>query len=175
MGSETYFPGANDNASGTTMLISLAHYFKENRPDVNVAFIAFAGEEAGLLGSKYFVDHPSIPLNDIQFVLNLDIMGSGEEGITVVNATLHPEAFSTLTNINTVGNYLKAIKSRGPAANSDHYWFTQKKVPAFFIYTIGTNKHYHDVFDTYNELTFSTFNSLKAMLIDFSKTYLFKL
>ena len=175
MGSETYFPGANDNASGTTMLISLAHYFKENRPDVNVAFIAFAGEEAGLLGSKYFVDHPLIPLNDIQFVLNLDIMGSGEEGITVVNATLHPEAFSTLTNINTVGNYIKAIKSRGPAANSDHYWFTQKKVPAFFIYTMGTNKHYHDVFDTYDELTFSTFNSLKTMLIDFSKAYLFKL
>jgi hypothetical protein len=93
----------------------------------------------------------------------------------VVNATLHPEAFTTLTNINTVGNYLKSIKSRGPAANSDHYWFTQKKIPAFFIYTMGTNKHYHDVFDTYDELTFSTFNSLKAMLIDFSKAYLFKL
>lgn len=175
MGNDTYFPGANDNASGTTMLYSLASYFSENRPDVNVVFIAFAGEEAGLLGSKYFTEHPLIPLKNIQFVVNLDIMGSGEDGITAVNATLHPEAFSALTDLNQKGNYLKAIKSRGPAANSDHYWFTQHKVPAFFLYTMGTNKNYHDVFDSYDKLTFSTFNSLKELLISFSTSYLFRL
>ena len=175
MGNETYFPGANDNASGTTMLFSLASYFSENRPDVNIVYIAFAGEEAGLLGSKYFTDHPLIPLKNILFVVNLDIMGSGEDGITAVNATLHPEAFSALTELNQKGNYLKAIKSRGPAANSDHYWFSQHKVPAFFLYTMGTNKNYHDIFDTYDKLTFSTFNSLKELLIAFSKSYLFTL
>jgi hypothetical protein len=94
-------------------------------------------------------------------------MGSGEEGITVVNATLHPEKFATLNQLNAQGQYLKTIKSRGPAANSDHYWFTQKNVPAFFIYTMGENKHYHDVFDTYEALSFSTFNALKQLLIQF--------
>jgi hypothetical protein len=96
MGQATYFPGGNDNASGTTMLVSLAKYFKEHKPDVNILFVEFAGEEAGLVGSNYFVEHPLLPLNTIQFVLYLDIMGSGEEGITVVNATLHPEKFATL-------------------------------------------------------------------------------
>ena len=170
MGQATYFPGGNDNASGTTMLVSLAKYFKEHKPDFNILFVAFAGEEAGLVGSNFFVEHPLIPLNTIQFVLNLDIMGSGEEGITVVNATLHPEKFATLNQLNAQGQYLKTIKSRGPAANSDHYWFTQKNVPAFFIYTMGENKHYHDVFDTYEALSFSTFNALKQLLIQFCLT-----
>ena len=170
MGQATLFPGGNDNASGTAMLFSLANYFKEHKPDINILFIAFAAEEAGLIGSNYFVEHPLLPLNTIQFVLNLDIMGSGEEGITVVNATLHPEQFATLNRLNSNGNYLKTVKSRGPAANSDHYWFTQKNVPAFFIYTMGENKHYHDVFDTYDALSFSTFDALKQLLIQFSSS-----
>jgi hypothetical protein len=55
LGKDTYFPGANDNASGTAMLVTLANHFRENRIDCNLLFIAFAGEEAGLIGSKYFV------------------------------------------------------------------------------------------------------------------------
>ena len=74
MGTEAFFPGANDNASGTAMLISMADYFKENPLDFNILFVAFAGEEAGLLGSKYFVENNSMNLKDIEFLLNLDIM-----------------------------------------------------------------------------------------------------
>lgn len=58
MGKDIYFPGANDNASGTAMMIAMAKHFKENPTDYNIVFIAFAGEEAGLVGSHYFVDHP---------------------------------------------------------------------------------------------------------------------
>ena len=88
MGKDTYFPGANDNASGTAMLFSIAKYFKENPSEFNIMFIAFAGEEAGLVGSKYFVEHPIVKLKKIKFVINLDIMGSGEAGVTVVNGSL---------------------------------------------------------------------------------------
>ena len=171
MGTETYFPGANDNASGTAMLLSMAAYFKENRPKYNVLFIAFAGEEAGLLGSNYFVENPTYKLKNMSFLLNLDIMGSGEEGVTVVNATLFEKEFSLLQQINAEKNLLTQIKSRGPAANSDHYWFTEKGVPAFFIYTMGPNKHYHDVFDTFEELSFVEYEDITTLLVEFGNRF----
>jgi hypothetical protein len=167
MGELTYFPGANDNASGTAMLLTLAKYFKEHPVNVNILFIAFAGEEAGLLGSEHFVNHPTYPLKKMNFLVNLDIMGSGEEGITVVNATLFNEQFKLLQEINTEKGLLTQVKSRGPAQNSDHYWFTEKGVPAFFIYTMGSNKNYHDVFDTYENLTFSEYNDITTLLSEF--------
>ena len=167
MGELTYFPGANDNASGTAMLITLAKYFKEHPVNVNILFIAFAGEEAGLLGSEHFVNHPTFPLKKMNFLVNLDIMGSGEEGITVVNATLFDSQFKLLREINTEKGFVTQVKSRGPAQNSDHYWFTEKGVPAFFIYTMGSNKNYHDVFDTYENLTFSEYNDITSLLSEF--------
>ena len=169
MGEETYFPGANDNASGTAMLLSMANYFKKNPINRSIVFIAFAGEEAGLVGSKYFVQNPLVKLKKISFVLNLDIMGSGEEGITVVNATLFDSEFKELQQINQEQKLISHIKSRGPAANSDHYWFTQMNVPAFFIYTMGPNKNYHDIFDTYANLSFVEYQDLVALLCAFTK------
>jgi aminopeptidase YwaD len=167
MGANTYFPGANDNASGVAMLLELARYYSKNPTKYNIVFIAFAGEEAGLLGSSYFVQYPLLKLEDIHFLINLDIMGSGEEGITVVNATLHPEKFEELSTINKQFNYLPIIKQRGKAANSDHYWFSERGVPAFFIYTMGPNKNYHDVFDTYENLSFSKFIPISELLKKF--------
>lgn len=167
MGTDTYFPGANDNASGTAMLVTMANYFKENPSDYNILFIAFAGEEAGLVGSKYFVENTPIKLKKIRFLLNLDIMGSGEDGITAVNSTLYEEEFQLLNEINDEQQFLKRIKKRGPTANSDHYWFTEKGVPAFFIYTMGPNKNYHDVFDTYDELSFVEYDDITKLLVTF--------
>ena len=100
-------------------------------------------------------------------MLNLDIMGSGEEGITVVNSTLFPKEFDLLKSINAKKRLLKEIKPRGPAANSDHYYFTEAGVPAFFIYTMGPNKHYHDVEDRYEALSFEAFDSLNRLLLAF--------
>lgn len=169
MGKDTYFPGANDNATGTSMLLAMARYFKENQSKYNIVFIAFGGEEAGLLGSKYYTENPLFPLKKIKFLANLDIMGSGEDGITVVNATLFEKQFKLLQTINNEHQLLKQIKRRGPAANSDHYWFTQKGVPSFFIYTMGYNNHYHDVFDKYSELSFSEYEDITKLLIEFLK------
>jgi len=171
MGSQTYFPGANDNASGVAMLLELAKYFKENPLDYNVMIIAFAGEEVGLLGSEYFVRYPWIDLKNIKFLVNLDIMGSGEEGITVVNGTKYTKEFNRLVKVNEEKKGLSLIKPRGEAANSDHYWFSKMNVPAFFIYTMGPNKNYHDVFDTYENLSFAKFNDIKDLLINFVRTF----
>ena len=100
-------------------------------------------------------------------MVNLDIMGSGEEGITAVNATLHKKEFKKLQKLNAKYDLLTVVKPRGPAANSDHYWFTNRNVPAFFIYTMGPNKHYHDVFDTYAELSFSEYEDITELLVRF--------
>lgn len=167
MGSDTYFPGGNDNASGTAMLLTMAKYFTENPSNYNILFIAFAGEEAGLLGSKYFVENTPIKLKKIRFLLNLDIMGSGEEGITAVNATLFEDEYNLLSEINEELGLLAKVKRRGPTQNSDHYWFTEEGVPAFFIYTMGTNKNYHDIHDTYENLTFSEYEDITKLLVTF--------
>jgi hypothetical protein len=172
MGKETYFPGANDNASGVGMLLYLAQELSLKRDtNFNYVFIAFGAEEAGLVGSHYFVEHPLFDLKKIRFLLNTDIMGSGEEGITVVNATLFKPEFDRLTELNQEGNNLPQVKSRGPAANSDHYFFTEKGVPAFFIYTMGPNKHYHDIEDKAEALSYAAFEPLAQLLLGFMKSF----
>jgi len=172
MGKSTYFPGANDNASGVGMLLYMAQELSLKRDsNFNYVFIAFGAEEAGLVGSHYFVAHPLFDLKQIRFLLNTDIMGSGEEGITVVNATLFKPEFEKLTQINSTGNYLTQVKSRGPAANSDHYFFTEKGVPAFFVYTMGPNKHYHDIEDKAEELSYAAFEPLAELLLQFMRSF----
>jgi aminopeptidase YwaD len=168
MGSNTYFPGANDNASGISMLLGLAKYYAAHPQPYTMAFMCFAGEEAGILGSKYFTEHPLLLLSSIKFLINTDLAGTGIEGITVVNATLHPKEFELLKEVNAKGNYLVKVNSRGKAANSDHYWFTEKGVPAFFIYTMGGIKAYHDVFDVSKTLPLNEYSDLFKLIIGFN-------
>jgi hypothetical protein len=169
MGKSTYFPGANDNASGISLLLSLAKYYVENPPAYSVAFICFAGEEAGLIGSKYFTETPLIPLKQIRFLINVDLVGTGDEGITVVNATEFPKEYALLNKVNDKGKYLVKINARGKAANSDHYWFTEKGVPAFFMYTLGGIAAYHDVFDKSMTLPLNEYNDLFTLVVKFNE------
>ena len=170
MGKKVFFPGANDNAAGTTMLIDLAYYFAKNPLKYDIIFIAFAGEEAGLIGSKYNSEHPFSDLDKIKFLFNLDLVGTGEEGATVVNATEYTDQFKLLTNINNEQHYLPKISARGSAANSDHFWYHQKGVPSFFLYTQGGPKAYHDVNDIAKNLPLSHYQAVKQLLIDFYKS-----
>ncbi|UYZ57811.1 M28 family metallopeptidase [Hymenobacter latericus] len=167
MGKRAYFPGANDNASGTAMLLELAAYYTEHRPRYSVAFLAFGAEEAGLVGSRYFVQQPLVPLSRIRFLLNLDLEGTGQAGATVVNARLHEPEYQTLVRLNQQGNHLPALAPRGPAANSDHYPFSEAGVPAFFVYLRGTPTHYHDVHDRAETLPLSGFAGLFKLATTF--------
>lgn len=168
MGADTYFPGANDNASGVSQVLSLAKYYAKHPQKYSMAFICFSGEEAGLLGSGYFAGHPLIPLSNIRFLINLDLEGTGEEGITVVNATIHSKEFEMLKTCNANGHYLVKVYSRGKAPNSDHYPFTEKGVPAFYMYTMGGIKAYHDVYDISKTLPLNEYNHLFKLLVDFN-------
>ncbi|MNK10031.1 Aminopeptidase YwaD precursor [compost metagenome] len=168
MGSKTYFPGANDNASGVAMLLNLAKYYAANPSKYSIVFIAFAAEEAGLLGSKYFTENPLFPLQNIRFLWNLDLLGNGDAGATVVNATIHPQEFALLNKINDRQKYLPKINPRGKAANSDHHFFTEKGVPAFFLYTQGGVSAYHDVDDIAKTLPLTAFENLFRLFIEFN-------
>ena len=170
MGKDTYFPGANDNGSGISFLLSLAKYYAKNPQKYTIAFICFAGEEAGILGSKYFTENPLIPLSNIRFLINVDMVGTGETGATVVNATQYPKEFEALKKINEEGKFLVKINPRGKAANSDHYFFTEKGVPAFFLYTQGGITAYHDVFDKAETLPFTVYENLFKLFVGFNKT-----
>ena len=169
MGNDTYFPGANDNAAGVATLLSLARYYAANPQPYSVGFICFAGEEAGLLGSRYFVENPLVPLSKIKFLINLDLVGTGESGMTVVNASVYPKAFADLNAINNEHHYITRINPRGKAANSDHYFFTESGVPAFFIYTQGGPSAYHDVFDIAKNLPLTEYNDLFKLIVGFNK------
>ena len=167
MGKDTYFPGANDNASGTALLLGLANYFVHHPQPYTIAFISFTGEEAGLIGSKYFVEHPLVPLNKIKFLFNLDLEGTGVEGATVVNSAIYKKEYSLLKQINDQYKLLPVINERGKAANSDHYWFSEHGVPSFLSYTLGGIKAYHDVFDIAATLPMDHYESLLKLLEEF--------
>jgi hypothetical protein len=168
MGKQTYFPGANDNASGISLLLNLAHYYASNPQRYSIGFICFAGEEAGLIGSKYFTENPLIPLKNIRFLTNTDLAGTGEEGITVVNASEFPKEFAWLNEVNNENKLLAKINARGKAANSDHYFFTEKGVPAFFFYTLGGISAYHDVFDKAETLPLNEHEDLFKLVVGFN-------
>jgi len=168
LGRDTYFPGANDNASGVSLLLNLAHYYAKNPQRYSIGFILFAGEEAGLIGSKYYTENPLLPLKKIRFLINTDLAGTGEEGITVVNATEFPKEFAMMNAVNDESKLLVKINSRGKAANSDHYFFTEKGVPAFFFYTLGGIKAYHDVFDKAATLPLNEHEDLFKLVVKFN-------
>ena len=169
MGPHVYFPGANDNASGVALLLELAaHYARpENRPAYSVVFLLFGAEEAGLVGSEYFVKYPLVPLKRIKFLMNLDLLGTGEKGATVVNGRVFESAYQRLTVLNDAHHYLPALGARGRAANSDHFPFSEAGVPAFFLYTRGGSAAYHDVNDRPKALSLIGFAGAYGLVRDF--------
>lgn len=169
LGKKTYFPGANDNASGVSVLLNLIKHYTKYPPKYKIVFIFFAGEEAGLIGSKYFVENKTLDLKKIKFLINLDLLGTGDDGIMVTNGYVYEKEFNLLDQINKESNLVKEIKRRGKARNSDHYWFTEAGVPSFFIYTLGGIKAYHDIYDIEKTLPLTDYMDVIKLLTEFSK------
>lgn len=165
------FPGANDNASGIAMMLDLASNIVKNPLDFSVLFIAFAGEEAGLLGSYFYTENALVPLNKMALLINLDLMATGDKGLTAVNATEFPAEFKLLQNVNDQGSYLPTINPRGKAANSDHYYFTEAGVKSFFFYLMGDYHFYHDIDDKASAVTLSKYNEAYQLVYEFANAY----
>ena len=166
---DAIFYGGNDNASGTSLVLALAEHYAQpgNRPDYTMVFIAYGAEEAGLHGSKYYVNNPRKPLENTVFVLNMDLMANGDKGITAVAGYDFPDQLEMLKSVNEEINAVPKIQPRGNRANSDHYWFTQKGVPAIFIFTMGGPPHYHDIYDNYENMQFSRYYEIYQLFVGF--------
>ncbi len=171
LGKNAVFTGAHDNASGVAMLLDFAKELSNRKckPKYSIAFIFFSGEELGLLGSYYYVYHPLFPLNKIKFLINLDLMGTGDEGVQVVNSTIYKKQYQMLQNINNKYHLLPQIKKRGAARNSDHYPFYEKGVPDFFFYTLGKYKQIHNIYDTRENIPLSAYNNVYRLIDNFIK------
>ena len=168
LGKKTFFPGANDNASGVAMMLNLArHYSFNETPEFNTLFVAFGAEEVGLVGSQYYVGRPIYPLNKIKFLINLDLVGTGDDGATVVNGTIFNKEFNLLVSLNSQMKLLPELKSRGAECNSDHCPFFNENVPCFFIYTLGGTQAYHDIYDIHKTLPLTRFVELQHLVTAF--------
>ena len=147
--------GADDNASGTAALLELAHLIKNNKikEDNNFLFIAFSAEEKGLLGSKYYVMNPSLNLNEINYVLNMDMLGRMEPGMALTIEGLGSSLIweSSLKEIECDAFPLTLKKrENGP---SDHAPFYQAGIPSLHFWT-GKHDDYHKPSDDAEKINF---------------------
>lgn len=126
------YPGANDNASGVAVLLELARLTVQARPRRSVAFIAFSGEEAGLLGSKYFVQNPLVPLNNIVALVNLDTVGNGEAADFIYWSADQLPWQATIEEAARHVGIRVAHQSPG-SHSSDHQPFVGQGVPAITV------------------------------------------
>ncbi len=172
IGPDFYFPGANDNASGVALTLALARYFKENPLNKTIVFIEFTAEEQGLQGSRFFVENPLFPLEEIRFLINLDMVASGSRGIMVVGGSDFEPEFELLQNVNDrLG--LGRLGKRPNAPNSDHYFFLQAGVRGFFLYTDKGAQPYHHPNDLPSTLEWddfmNTYELVKNFLIELDR------
>jgi hypothetical protein len=147
--------GADDNASGTAALLELSRLLKtEGVKTSNYLFIAFSGEELGLYGSKYFTDHPTVELNTVNYMINMDMVGRFNDTaktITVGGIGTSP-TWSTLINEKKPAFSIK-IDSSGTGP-SDHTSFYRKDIPVLFFFT-GLHTDYHKPSDDFDKINYN--------------------
>ncbi|MEZ5046849.1 MAG: M20/M25/M40 family metallo-hydrolase [Chitinophagaceae bacterium] len=136
--------GADDNASGVAGLLELARYFRSNgiKEKNNFLFIAFSGEELGLLGSKKWCEYPSYPLKKINYMINLDMIGrlnDKTKKLLVYGVGTSDVWIPTLEKINTFFTFKYDSSGVGP---SDHTSFYLKDIPVLHYFT-GQHSDYH--------------------------------
>jgi len=145
--------GADDNASGVAGLLELVRYFTGNgqKEPFNFLFISFGGEEMGLQGSKYFTSNPTIPLTNVHFMLNMDMIGryNEERGIGIGGYATAQEWPAVFKDAQEPGiHYFTDGSGKGA---SDHHNFFMHQVPVIFLHT-GPHDDYHKPTDDVEKL-----------------------
>ncbi len=147
--------GADDNASGTASVIELAKMLKKSKlKKNNYLFLGFSGEELGLYGSKYFTEHPTIPLDVVNYMINSDMIGRLND--TTRNLTIGGYGTSPSWG-NVIDEKSKTFKINLDSSGigpSDHTSFYLKNIPVLFFFT-GTHKDYHKPTDDVEKINFS--------------------
>ena len=171
LGKKVFYAGANDNASGTAAIVTLAAYYAQNRPEYDMYFIAFSGEDANLRGSEWFVAHPTFPLEQIKFLINIDMIGDNNPVQYV--ETNSDRGFALFDKINGQQHYFKGLNRGELAGNSDHYPFTEKGVPSILFENESGDafQYYHTIHDDWAHAVFDTYEPLFRLVRDFVERY----
>ena len=158
--------GADDNASGVSGMLELARHYATNdiQEPYNMLFIGFGAEELGLLGSKYFTENPTISLDSIQWMLNMDMIGryNPENGLAVIGygtSSAFPIIFDGLTST------IKFNKSKDGNGGSDQTSFYKKNIPGLFFHT-GGHEDYHKPTDDENKIDYHALEAILRLEID---------
>ena len=142
-------PGADDNASGTAVIMELARSMKaaKARPKRTVLFALWDGEESGLWGSLHYGKNPVLPMDKTLINLNLDMVGNGDGRISFRGVYYAPEIWDLLKSSLPADMVKDIVPSRGGPGGSDHTPFLANGVPGFFIQTAGDHYGRHDAGD----------------------------
>ena len=159
-GADKIWNGADDNASGTSTLLGIVRAFAEGglRPRRSILFIAFSGEEAGLIGSRWYASHPAAPIRNHVFMLNLDMVGRNPHkpiklfGVgSAAGGVLRRAAERAVEQAGLSADIQDTVKITG--GDSDHSSFRQKKVPYSFFFS-NFHADYHRPSDHSEKLAY---------------------
>jgi hypothetical protein len=146
------YHGADDNASGTATVLEIAQHMARSNPKParTIIFALFSGEELGLVGSRYYVNHPSAPLSATKAMLNLDMVGRLKENRLTVFGARSAKELSAIVTEEARRLGLQVRESDG-VGRSDHISFYNKKIPALHFFT-GSHSDYHRPTDTWDKV-----------------------
>jgi hypothetical protein len=158
--------GADDNASGTALLVEVARRLQEAGPlPRSVLFIAFSGEERGLLGSAHYAANPAVPLSDTVAMVNLDMVGRLVDDKVIVHGTGTGTGFDALVDRLVAAHGLTAAKEPGGFGPSDHSSFYAKKIPVLHLFT-GSHADYHRPTDTADKINYEGMEKLAGLVTE---------
>lgn len=169
LGKKTFYPGAHDNASGTAAIITLAAHYVQNKPEYDMYFIAFSGEDANLRGSEWYAEHPIVPLTQIKYLFNLDMIADNNPEQYCEVSDEGMSGFALFEQINAEKKYFKALDRHELDGNSDHYPFAQRNVPCIFFMNENGDafKYYHTIYDTWENAIFSNYEPTFKLIKEF--------
>ncbi|MBC8277579.1 MAG: M28 family peptidase [FCB group bacterium] len=163
------FHGADDNASGAAIVMELARCFGalEIPPRRSMIFIAFAAEEQGLLGSKYYVENPMVPLEYTAGMFNFDCCGIGD-GTTGFGGKEHfPEVWDAYKPSILEEDEEKLMLGTCWGYGSDKAFFEKWGVSSFNYWSSGSRPFYHQAEDLPDQISFDAVNNVGRMSYDF--------
>ena len=159
--------GADDNASGVAALLEIARRLVAIGKPLprKIVFIAFTGEERGLLGSEHYLSDPVIPLEDTIAMLNMDMVGRLRDNKLIVHGTGTADEFDLLVERLNAGHNFKIVKKPSGYGPSDHASFYEKKIPAMHFFT-GAHQDYHRPEDDYGKINAAGIERVSRMVAD---------
>ena len=156
--------GADDNASGTAVMLDLASKLKDKNTSNNYLFMAFSGEEMGLLGSNYFVKNPTIDTKAVSYMINMDMVGRLKQDTTLaVYGTGTSPIFKQV--LKSHNNKFKLIENESGVGPSDHTSFYLADIPVLHFFT-GQHEDYHKPGDDSEKLNYTGMETISEYIFD---------